>query len=270
MDMTKKISIIGAGALGGAVARGLVAAGREVMASCPHPERRSEVRASGAEMTSDNVEAASWGDVVMFAVKPHLTLGVVTEAAPHIEGKLCVSLAAAVPLASLEGRAPKARWARAMTSICAAMGAAFTGLSLSGACTEEDRAWLFDAFGPLGDVEIVEEGKLDALTALTGAGPALFLELLEAAAMGGIHAGLPKVLAYRAAVAAVLGAARLAAGHEGRAASDVRDSICTPGGMTIEGVAEIERSGARGTMMMAVLRTAEKGARLTEALLKAL
>ena len=263
LDVKKtRVAIIGAGALGGAVARGLARAGCNVTASCPHPDRRPEVSAEGVRLISGNMEAAAWGEVVMFAVKPHLTPDVVEAAAERLRGRLCVSLAAAVPIEMLERAAPGARWSRAMTSICAAMGAAFTGVALSGDCTEEDRAWLLDAFGLLGDADIAEEGKLDALTALTGAGPAFFLGLLEAAAMGGIQAGLPKTLAYKAAAAAVLGAARLAQESD-KAPSALRDDICTPAGMTIEGVAELERSGARGAMMRAVTLTADKGRALT-------
>lgn len=104
-----RLSIIGAGALGGAVARGLARAGCEVTASVPHPERRRHLEADGVALISDNARAASQGQVVMFAVKPHLTLSVVGEVAPLLEGKLCVSLAAAVPLELLERTAPTRR-----------------------------------------------------------------------------------------------------------------------------------------------------------------
>ena len=263
-----RLSIIGAGALGGAVARGLARAGCEVTASAPHPERRRHLEADGVALISDNARAASQGQVVMFAVKPHLTLSVVGEVAPLLEGKLCVSLAAAVPLELLERTAPTARWARAMPNICAAMNASFTGIAPSSSCSEEERTGLIGLFSLVGSAEPTEERNLDALTSLTGAGPAFFLSLLEAAAMGGIQAGLPKEIAYKGAAAAVLGAARLAM-DSGRAPSALRDDICTPGGMTIEGVAELER-GARGSMMRAVLSTAEKGRVLTEKVVQSL
>ena len=185
-------------------------------------------------------------------------------------GKLCVSLAAAVTLDMLKKAAPEARWARAMTSICAALRCSFTGISKTPETTPEDSAWLKETFALLGDVEEVEEKSLDALTALTGAAPAFFLGLLEAAAMGGIQAGLPKDIAYKGATAALLGAARLKQEElkktDGTAKSvgEMRDSVCTPGGMTIEGVYELERAGARGAMMKAVLVTAEKVRVLTE------
>ncbi|GHS95843.1 pyrroline-5-carboxylate reductase [Synergistales bacterium] len=265
-----KISIIGAGALGGAVAVGLSLAGCRVLAADAHPEKCARVKAAGAELISDNVRASREGEVVFFALKPHLTLNAVREAAPLLAGKLCVSLAAAVELDMLKKAAPQARWARAMTNICAALGCAFTGISKSGEITAEDLTWLREVFATLGDVEEAEEKSLDALTALTGAAPAFFLNLLEAAAMGGIQAGLPKDIAYRGATAALLGAARLNQEElkktDGTAKSpgEMRDSVCTPGGMTIEGVYELERAGAMGVMMKAVLVTAEKGRVLTE------
>ena len=264
-----RVSIIGAGALGGAVARGLAKAGCEVTASVPHPERRRYLEADGVALTADNVRAASQGQVVMFAVKPHLTLGVVGEVAPLLEGKLCVSLAAAVTLDLLERTAPAAHWARAMPNICAAMNTAFTGVAPSASCTGDDRTLLLELFSLVGSAELTEERNLDALTSLTGSGPAFFLSLLEAAAMGGIHAGLPKALAYKGAAAAAMGAARLAV-ESGKAPAELRDNICTPGGTTIEGIAELERSGARGAMMRAVLAAAEKGRVLTEKVVQSL
>lgn len=264
-----RMGIVGAGALGGAVARGLAKAGCRVMAADPYPERLAHVREDGVDLISDNARVASECGVVMFALKPHLTLGVVRELASLLKGKLCVSLAAAVPLELLAQAAPEARWARAMTSICAAMNVAFTGIAPSDSATESDRALLLETFSLVGPADFAEERSLDALTALTGAGPAFFLSLLEAAAMGGIQAGLPKDLAYKASAAAVLGAARLAM-DSGKAPAALRDDVCTPGGMTIEGIAELERSGARGTMMRAVLSTAEKGRVLTEKVVQSL
>lgn len=258
-----RISIIGAGALGGAVARGLAKAGCRVMASDAHPERLHKVREDGVELISDNVRAVADGEVVMFALKPHLTLGAVKEYAPLLKGKLCVSLAAAVMIDMLGKAAPEARWARVMTNICAAMNCAFTGATRSPDTTDDDMAWMMEAFGLLGAVEESEEKNLDALTALTGAAPAFFMSLMEAAAMGGIQAGIPKETAYKGAAAALLGAARLSMEAEKHPAA-LRDDVCTPGGMTIEGIYEIERSGARAAVMKAVVATAEKGKVLTD------
>jgi pyrroline-5-carboxylate reductase len=243
------------------------------LASDLHPERLEHVSADGVELTSDNVKAAAEGEVVMFALKPHLILGAVTEQARLLKGKLCVSLAAVVPLDMLRAAAPEARWARAMTNICAAINCAFTGVTKSNAAIEADVKadikWMKEAFALLGPVEESEEKSLDALTALTGAAPAFFMSLMEAAAMGGIHAGLPKDLAYKGAMSAMLGAARLSM-EAGKHPAELRDDVCTPGGMTIEGVYEIERVGARAAVMKAVVLTAEKGKTLTEKIIASL
>jgi pyrroline-5-carboxylate reductase len=262
-----RISIIGAGALGGAVARGLSKAGCKVLASDAYPEKLAQVRKDGAELVSDNVRAAKEGEVVMFALKPHLTLGAVAELAPFLEGKQCISLAAAVTLDMLKSAAPGARWARAMTNICSAMNCALTGLAPSDATTSEDKRWMEKVFGLLGPIEDCDEKNLDALTALTGAAPAFFLTRREAAARGGIQAGLPKELAYKGAAGALLGASRLFSEEAGIHPAALRDAVCTPGGMTIEGIYELERAGARAAMMKAILVTAEKGKILTEKVL---
>lgn len=257
------IAIIGAGALGGSVARGLAKRGCRVLASDAFPEKLVKVREDGVELFSDNLRAAKEGQVVMFALKPHLTLAAIKELAPLLKGKLCVSLAAAVTLDMLLAAAPEAKWARAMTNICAALNCAFTGWVRSQHLNSEDAAWMQEAFKLVGDVEETEERNLDALTALTGAAPAFFMSLLEGAAMGGIQAGIPKDLAYRGAAAALLGAAQLTMQGEKHPAA-LRDDVCTPGGMTIEGVYEVERSGARAALMKAVVVTAEKGKLLTD------
>jgi pyrroline-5-carboxylate reductase len=264
-----RISIIGAGALGGAVARGLAKAGCKVLASDVHPERLGHVSADGVQLISDNARAAREGDVVMFALKPHLILDAVKEQAQFLKEKLCISLAAVVPLHMLKAAVAEARWARAMTNICAAINCAFTGVTRSDATTDADLAWMKEAFALLGPVEESEEKNLDALTALTGATPAFFMSLMEAAAMGGIYAGLPKDLAYKGAMSSMLGAARLAMEAEKHPA-ELRDNVCTPGGMTIEGVYEIERVGARAAVMKAVVLTAEKGQTLTEKIIASL
>jgi pyrroline-5-carboxylate reductase len=234
-----------------------------VLASDAHPERLTRVHEEGVELTTDNARAAREGEVVMFALKPHLTLGAVGELAALLKGKLCISLAAVVTLDMLKSAVPEARWARAMTNICAALNCAFTGVTKSSATTETDEAWMRDAFGLLGPVEEADEGSLNALTSLTGATPAFFMSLMEAAAMGGIQAGIPKDLAYKGAMSAMLGAARLSM-EGGRHPAELRDDVCTPGGMTIEGIYEIERAGARAAMMKAVVLTAEKGKVLTD------
>ena len=264
-----KISIIGAGALGGAVARGLAKRGCRILASDLAADNLGKVREDGGETTSDNAKAAAEGEVVMFALKPHLTLGVVKENAHLLKGKLAVSLAAGVTLDMLIQAAPEARWVRAMTNIGAAMNSAITAVAPSKGADDADMKWLEETFELVGPVERTEEKNLDAFTALTGAAPAFFLSLLEAVAMGGIHAGLPKNLAYKGAAAALVGAGRLAL-ESGKPPSVLRDDVCTPGGMTIEGIYEIEHSGARGALMKAVLATAEKGRVLTEKITKEL
>jgi pyrroline-5-carboxylate reductase len=234
------------------------------------PERLGRVKEDGAELTSDNVRAAKEGEVVMFALKPNIMPGAVGELAPFLQGKPCVSLAAAVTLGMLKNAAPGARWARAMTNICAAMNCAFTGISGLDAATDEDRRRLTEVFGLLGETEECEENILDALTALTGAAPAFFLTLMEAAAMGGVQIGLPKEIAYKGAASVLWGASRLFLEEGGSHPAALRDAVCTPGGMTIEGIYEIERSGARAAMMKAVVLTAKKGEVLTEKILKSL
>jgi len=258
-----RISVIGAGALGGAVARGLTKAGCKVLVTGAHPERLGELKADGIRLISDNAKAIEDGEVVMFALKPHIILGVAEEYAGLLRGKPCISLATAVTLGLLKQAAPEARWARAMTNLSAALNCAFTGITKSEETTGDDLVLMMDAFELLGETVEVEEKNLDALTALAASAPAFFVTLMEALAMGGIYTGLPKDLAYRGAMSAMLGAARLSM-TSGKHPATLRDDVCTPGGVTIEGIYEIERAGARATLMKAIILTAEKVKVLTE------
>jgi len=147
-----RISIIGAGALGGAVAKGLTKAGCRVLAADAYPERLIQLKADGVELISDNAKGITDGEVVMFTLKSHVILRVVKEHSGLLRGKLCISLAAAVTLDMLKQAAPEARWMRVMTNLCAALNCAFTGITKSGATTADDLAWMKDAFELLGEV----------------------------------------------------------------------------------------------------------------------
>lgn len=269
MSNKMKISMIGAGALGGAVARGLSKAGCQVGASTLPQDMSDAVRNDGVDLYWDNVRAATEGDIVMFALKPHLTLGAVKELAGLLKGKLCASLAASISLERLISAAPEARWVRGITNIAAAMGCAFTGVALAPDATEQDKNLCQEVFSLFGDVEFVDEKLFDAITSVSGAAPAFFLTLMEAAALGGVQAGLPATLSYKVAGSAMRAAACLAL-ESGSNPAALRDAVCTPGGMTIEGIHELEERGVRGTMMKAILRSAEKGRSIGESLLKKL
>ena len=258
-----RVSIIGAGALGGALAKGLCKAGFKVIAADAHPERLEQSKFEGIELVTDNAKAISEGEVVLFALKPHIILRVVKEHASLLKGKLCISLAAAVTIDLLKRAAPEARWIRIMTNLCVELNCAFTGITKSDTTTDADLNWIIGTFELLGEVEIVEEKSLDAITALAASAPAFFVTLMEALAMGGIYTGLPKDLAYRGAMCAMLGAARLSMAS-GKHPATLRDDVCTPGGVTIEGIYEIERAGARATLMKAIILTADKVKVLTE------
>jgi pyrroline-5-carboxylate reductase len=245
------------------MAKGLTKAGYRVIAADAQLERIKQLSADGIELTSENAKAISEGEVVFFALKPHIILGTIKEHASLLKEKFCISLAASVTLNMLKQVAPEARWMRAMTNLCVELNCAFTGIAKSSATTDADLAWIKETFELLGEVEFVEEKSLDALTALAASAPAFFVTLMEALAMGGIYTGLPKDLAYRGAMSAMLGAARLSMAS-GKHPATLRDDVCTPGGVTIEGIYEIERAGARATLMKAIILTADKVKVLTD------
>jgi pyrroline-5-carboxylate reductase len=213
-------------------------------------------------LTTDNAEVARGSDAVFFALKVPVTLGVVRSLSHLLEGKLCVSLASSVTLSMLKEAAPGARWARAMSNVCAALNCAMTGISCSDDVPAAEASWLEDLFSLCGEVDMNPPYDLDVMTSVAGAGPAFALEMIEAMAMGGIQIGIPKGSAYKMAASAALGAARLIL-ERGAHPAQLRDDVCSPGGMTIEGISILEQ-GARGAMMRAIVETAKKNAVLVE------
>jgi pyrroline-5-carboxylate reductase len=185
-----RIGLIGAGALGGAVALGLANKGVPLFVSDALPQPRLKV--PGIRLTTDNAEVIRDSDVVFFALKVPVTPVVIKSLAPLLEGKLCVSLASSVTLAVLKESAPGARWARAMSSICAALNCAMTGISCSEDISDSEAAWLRDLFSLCGEVDLNPTYDLDVMTSVAGAGPAFIFEMIEAMAMGGIQIGIPK------------------------------------------------------------------------------
>lgn len=257
-----KVAVIGFGKAGSAIVRGLLrskdAEKFEIKVSTKHPERHAdEAKGLGVYLTGNNREVARWADVVVVAVKPLQVKGVLEEIREEIEGKLVVSIAAAINLAMLEKFAPGARVIRAMPNLAASVCEAVTAFSLGTRATDEDRKVAMEIFGAIGDAIEVDEDMMDMITGVSGSGPAYAFVLIDALADAGVKAGLPKDLSLRLVARTMLGAAKMLL-ESGKHPYELKDMVVTPGGVTIMAMYEIERSGIRGVLMEAVEAAIER------------
>jgi pyrroline-5-carboxylate reductase len=255
----KKIGFLGAGAMAEALAGGLVAAGvapDRIRAADPDPARRKLLEERlGIETTADNDEAAAGRDAVVVAVKPGVAAAALAEAVarPGDPAPLWISIVAGVPLASLEAALPRgARVVRAMPNTPALVSAGATAICANAHCTAEDLALATALFESVGLCWVApDESLLDAVTGLSGSGPAYVFVFLEALADAGVRVGLPRDAASRLAAQTVLGAAKLVA-EGGRHPAQLKDQVTSPGGTTIAGLERLEAGGLRAAVYEAV------------------
>jgi pyrroline-5-carboxylate reductase len=257
----QRVGFVGGGAMGEALAAGVLAAGvpaAHVRAADPDPARRKQLeQALGIEAGDDNAALVAASDVVVLAVKPGLVLPALTALGGPGEASLArplwVSIAAGVTLASLHGALPPgARVIRAMPNTPALVRSGATAFVAGAGCGASERALaraLFEAVGLAW--EAPAEALLDAVTGLSGSGPAFVFVLLEALGDAGVRMGLPRDAASALAVQTVLGAARLAQ-ETGRHPAALKDQVTSPGGTTIAGLERLEAGGFRAAIHDAV------------------
>jgi pyrroline-5-carboxylate reductase len=269
----KVISFIGAGNMAEAMIRGLlhgeVFAPKQVTASCPREERRGELAGKfGINMTASNREAAA-ADIVVLSVKPQILSRVLDEIGDAIPADaLVISIAAGVPVAAIQSRlAAGTRVVRAMPNTPALVDAAATAIARGEHAREsdlEDAKRIFDA---IGITVVLEESQLDAVTGLSGSGPAYVFLILEALSDAGVKVGLSRRTAQLLAAQTLLGSAKLLLEtneHPGR----LKDMVTSPGGTAITGLHTLENGGLRTTLMNAVEAATRRSRELGEALLK--
>ena len=230
----------------------------QIIASEPSEELRATwEREVGICVTSDNQKVAESAAVVLIGVKPGVVLPVIEGAASPLSGKLVVSLAAGIRIASMEA-ASDARFMRVMTNIPSALGAGASAFARGSRTTDADVAQVQAIFGAIGVIVEVPEEQIDAVTALAGSGPAFVYSVIEALAKGGEQEGLSRETALALATHTVLGAARYASTSDATP-EELRRMVITPGGTTAAGLAAMEKLGTTGGLTAAVRAAAERG-----------
>ena len=259
------IGFLGAGKMATALARGVINAGvvsaGDVIASDPiGTAREAFAQATGAQVTERNSEVVAASDVVVIAVKPDQVVGLLGElSADWNTGRhLVVSIAAGVTLARMEAAGPAGlRVIRVMPNTPALVGASASAFAVGSSATRADAQTVQQFLGSVGIALEVKEKLLDAVTGVSGSGPAYGFLMIEALADGGVAAGLPRDIAQRLAAQTLLGAAKMVL-ETGQHPGALKDAVCSPGGTTIEAIHALEKGGVRAALIGAVRVAADK------------
>jgi len=257
MKIEGVFGFIGTGNMAEALIRGLLGAGvaeaSQIVGSEPRGERRKELSERyGIETLGDNVEVARRADILILSIKPQVMTRVLDEIGTQVKpSALVISIAAGIPLSVIEAHLPRVRVVRTMPNTPALVEAGATAIAAGGHATGEDLEATRRIFDSVGMTVILEETQLDAVTGLSGSGPAYMFLIIEALADAGVKVGLSRYNAQALAAQTVLGSAKLLIEtneHPGR----LKDMVTSPGGTAIAGLHTLEAGGLRTTLMNAV------------------
>jgi pyrroline-5-carboxylate reductase len=270
MEIEREIGFIGAGNMAEAMIRGLLGRGvfppERVLASAPREGRAVELRERWRiEVTPDNGEVARRSAIVVLAVKPQVLLRVIDQIRDDLrDDQLVISIAAGVPLHAIEARAGKRlRLVRAMPNTPVLVESGATAIAAGAHAREEDLALAKTIFDTVGVTAVVEETHLDAVTGLSGSGPAYAFLIVEALSDAGVRVGLNRRTSQLLAAQTLLGAARLLL-ETGTHPAQLREMVTSPGGTAIAGLHVLEANAVRAAMMSAVEAATRRAAELGE------
>lgn len=258
MLLGKRIALIGAGNMTEALVAGMLTSGAahpdQLYATDILPERRAHFQDRyKIKVGGDNVEAARYGQIIILSVEPQVLDEVLGSVKSVLQGKhLIISVAAGYPISRIMAHLKaEARIVRAMPNTPSSVLAGVTALSFGPRLAEEDQQVARTIFESVGKVVVVEERLMDAVTGLSGSGPAYVYLMIEALADGGVKMGLSRQVAELLAAQTVLGTARMLL-ESGEHPGQLKDRVASPGGTTIAGIHKLEEGCLRATLIAAV------------------
>ncbi|MGI3786395.1 MAG: pyrroline-5-carboxylate reductase [Janthinobacterium lividum] len=251
-----RLALLGAGVMGETVLSGLVRAGwdpADLVATDRRPERVAELEATYGITMTTNVEAVAGAATVVLVVKPQDMRGLLAEIAPTLGPEaLVVSLAAGVDTATLEAGLPQGQpVVRVMANTPAQVDEGMAAVAAGSSATPEHLERVRDILTATGRVEVVPEGYLDAVTAISGSGPAYLFFVVEAMIEAGVHLGLPRDLSTELVVQTMLGSAKLLR-ESGEHPTVLRERVTSPGGTTAAALRELEDHKVRAAFLSAM------------------
>jgi len=248
--------------VGGVVQAGAFAPHHLLVSDCVPAAVELLAAKTGVNGVNDNRSLAAEADALVLAVKPADALAALREVREELTGKLVISIVAGLSIAQLqEAAGPTVRIARVMPNTPALVGEGAAGFALSSHATEADAALVTKIFSSVGRVVKVKEPLLDAVTGLSGSGPAYIYLVIEALADGGVLMGLPRDLALQLAAQTVAGAAKMVL-ETGQHPGVLKDQVTSPGGTTIAGLEQLEAAGLRSALIGAVRAATERSQEL--------
>ncbi len=271
----KKIAIIGTGNMGEALVSGLVGSGsskpKNIICTDVRRHKLDDIKSKyKVRTTSSNLKAVAEADIIIYAVKPQIMAATLAETAAKLDmSKLVISIAAGVPLAAMESCISKdLRLIRVMPNIAAFVKEAASAIAAGGHATKEDISLAMEIFNSIGKCIFLKENYLmDAITGLSGSGPAYIFLIVDALADAGVKMGLARQDSLFLAAQTVLGAAKLlieTQEHPGQ----LKDKVTSPGGTAISGLATLESGGLRTTLINAVEAATNRSKELGDIMIK--
>jgi pyrroline-5-carboxylate reductase len=265
-----RVAILGAGKMGGillqAFLKNNLIAPDQIFATVHHPERAQALSVQfGVEVTTDNLAAAQRADVILLGVKPIQVPALVEQIRPALTpGKVLLSFAASVKTRSIEDIAGyDLAVIRAMPNTPAMIAAGVTALCAGRFVSEQQMTVAQRIFQTVGRTVVVDEKHMDAVTGLSGSGPAFLYIIIEALAEAGVNVGLPRDVATLLAAQTTYGSARMVL-ETGYHPALLKDQVTTPAGCTVDGILELEEGGLRVTLIKAVKRATQRAKELAQ------
>jgi len=269
--LTQRIGFIGAGKMGEALIRGMLRArltepSKITIFDADEERMKALANALKVQTNTSGARALGNSDICFIAVKPGIVRTVLKEVADRVTpDQLLVSIAAGIPISTMETLLPStARIIRVMPNTPCLVGAAASAFALGRHATTDDAKVVKTIFDAVGRSVLVEEKQLDAVTGLSGSGPAYVYLVIEALADGGVRMGLTREVALTLAAQTVFGAAKMVLDTNAHPAL-LKDLVASPGGTTIAGLHALERGGLRAALMNAVEAAAARSKELGSA-----
>ena len=263
-----RVAVLGAGKMGGILLQAFLKenlfAHDKIHATVGHAERALALSTQwGVDVGTNNAEAARKADLILIGVKPFQVPDLVAEIKPALTpAKLLVSFAASVKTRAIEEAAGmEIAVVRAMPNTPSALGAGVAALCRGRFVTDDQMALAERMFATVGRTVLVDEKHMDAVTGLSGSGPAYLYIIIEALAEAGVKVGLPRDIATQLAAQTAYGAAKMVL-ETGYHPALLKDAVTTPAGCTIDGILELEEGGLRVTLIKAVMRATERARQL--------
>jgi pyrroline-5-carboxylate reductase len=264
------VAVIGAGKIGELLLSGLLRSGwpvEQLVATVRRPERAAELTAKYGIRVVDNATAVAAADVLAIAVKPQDAGVLMADLGPLLsahQDRLVISLCAGLPTSFFAKWLPEATpVVRVMTNTPALVDEAMTAISAGPHATAAHLALAEEMFAPLGRTIRVPESQQDAVTALSGSGPAYFFYLVEAMTDAGILLGLPRQVAYDLIVQTAIGSAIMLR-DSGEHPVKLREAVTSPAGTTINAIRELENHGVRAALLSALEAARDRARQIAE------